>query len=59
MPVVDALRRNAWLKPFYDGLIARGKLPKLALVVSMRKLLRAACSVTKNGKPFTIKPIEA
>ncbi len=25
MPVVGAVRRNTWLKPFYDGLIARGK----------------------------------
>ena len=59
MPVVGAVRRNAWLKPFYDGLIARGKPPKLALVAAMRKLLHAAYSVTKNRKPFTIKPVEA
>ena len=59
MPVVGAVRRNAWLKPFYDGLIARGKPPKLALVAAMRKLLHAAYSVTKNRKPFTIEPAEA
>ena len=59
MPVVGAVRRNAWLKPFYDGLIARGKPPKLALVAAMRKLLHAAYSVTKNRKPFTIKLAEA
>ena len=64
MPVVGAVRRNAWLKPFYDGLVARGKPPKLALVAAMRKLLHAAYSVTKNRKPknrkpFTIKPVEA
>ena len=59
MPVVGAVRRNAWLKPFYDGLIARGQPPKLALVAAMRKLLHAACSVTENRKPFTIKPLEA
>ncbi len=58
MPVVGAVRRNAWLKPFYDGLIARGKPPKLALVAAMRKLLHAAYSVTKNRKPFTIKLAE-
>ncbi len=59
MPVVGAVRRNAWLKPFYDGLIARGKPPKLALVAAMRKLLHAAYSVTKNRRPFTIKLAEA
>ena len=58
MPVVGAVRRNAWLKPFYDGLIARGKPPKLALVAAMRKLLHAAHSVTKNRTPFTIKLAE-
>jgi len=58
MPVVGAVRRNAWLKPFYDGLIARGKPPKLALIAAMRKLLHAAYSVTKNRKPFTIKLAE-
>jgi len=59
MPVVGAVRRNAWLKSFYDGLIARGKPPKLALVAAMRKLLHAAYSVTKNRKPFTINLAEA
>ena len=59
MPVVGAVRRNAWLKPFFDGLIARGKPPKLALVAAMRKLLQAAYSVTKNRKPFTINLAEA
>ncbi len=58
MPVVGAVRRNTWLKPFYDGLIARGKPPKLALVAAMRKLLHAAYSVAKNRKPFTIKLAE-
>jgi transposase len=58
MPVVGAVRRNAGLKAFYDGLIARGKPPKLALVAATRKLLHAAYSVTKNRKPFTIKLAE-
>ena len=41
-------------RPFYEGLIARGKLPKVALVAAMRKLLHAAYSVAKNRKPFEI-----
>ena len=58
MPVVGVVRRNAWLKQFYDGLIARGKPTKLALVAAMRKLLHAAYSGAKNRKPFTIKLAE-
>jgi len=53
MPVLTAVRRNAWLKAFYDRLIARGKLPKVALVAAMRKLLAAIYSVAKNRRPFT------
>jgi transposase len=52
MPVLTAVRRNAWLKRFHDGLIARGKLPKVALIAAMRKLLRAVYTVAKNRQPF-------
>ena len=52
MPVLVAVRRNAWLKRFYDGLIARGKLPKVALIAAMRKLLGAIYSVAKHRQPF-------
>jgi transposase len=52
MPVLTAVRRNAWLKVFYDRLIARGKLPKVALVAAMHKLLAAIYSVAKNRKAF-------
>jgi transposase len=52
MPVLTAVRKNAWLKAFYDRLIANGKLPKVALTAAMRKLLAAVYSVAKNRKPF-------
>jgi transposase len=52
MPVLGAVRRNPWLKAFYERLIAAGKPPKLALVAAMRKLLHAVYSVAKNRKPF-------
>ena len=52
MPVLTAVRRNAWLKVFYDRLIARGKLPKVALVAAMHKLLAAIYSVAKHRRPF-------
>ena len=52
MPTLSAVRRNPWLKAYYDGLVARGKLPKVALVASMRKLLHAVYFVAKNRQPF-------
>jgi transposase len=52
MPTLTAVRRNAWLKAFYDRLIAAGKLPKVALVAAMNKLLHPVYSVAKNRKPF-------
>jgi transposase len=36
---VAAVRCNPVLKPFYQGLRARGKPPKVALVAAMRRLL--------------------
>jgi transposase len=58
MPVLGAVRRNPWLKAFYDRLIAAGKPPKLALIAAMRKRLHAVYSVAKNRKPFVpiLKP---
>ncbi len=39
MAALTASRRNPAIKDFYDRLIAAGKLPKVALVACMRKLL--------------------
>lgn len=52
MPTLTAVRKNPWLKAFYERLRARGKLPKVALIASMRKLLAAVLSVAKNRRPF-------
>jgi len=52
MPTLVAVRNNPWLRAYYEGLRARGKLPKVALVASMRKLLVAVHYVAKNRKPF-------
>lgn len=59
MPVLGAVRRNAWLRAFYERLRAAGKPPKLALIAAMRKLLHAVYSVAKNRKPFVIAPKQA
>jgi len=52
MPVLSAVRRNPWLRAFYQRLRAAGKLPKVALVAALRKLSQAIYSVAKNRRPF-------
>ena len=52
MPTLTAVKRNPWLKAFYDRLVLAGKPKKLALIAAMRKLLHAIYSVAKNKKPF-------
>jgi len=52
MPTLSAVRCNPWLRAHYQRLIARGKLPKVALLACMRKLLLVIYSVAKHGQPF-------
>ncbi len=52
MPTLTAVRCNPWLRAYYQRLLAAGKLPKVALVAAMRKLLCAVYSVAKNRRPF-------
>ncbi len=52
MPTLTAVRRNPWLRAYYQRLRAAGKLPKVALVAAMRKLLCAVYSVAKHRQPF-------
>ena len=52
MPTLTAVRRNPWLRAYYQRLLARGKLPKVALVACMHKLLFAVYSVAKHRRPF-------
>lgn len=55
MPTLTAVRRNPWLRAYYERLRARGKLPKVALVACMHKLLFAVYSVAKHRRPFMPK----
>jgi len=55
MPTLRAVTKNAWLKAFYDRLVAAGKPKKLAMIAAMRKLLSAMVSVARSGKPFVPK----
>jgi transposase len=59
MPVLSAVRRNPWLRAFYERLRAAGKPPKLALVAAMRKLLHAVYSVAKSRAPFVVMAEQA
>lgn len=52
MPVLSAVRCTPWLRTYYEALIARGKLPKVALIAAMRKLLHAVYSVATHRRPF-------
>lgn len=55
MTTLGAVRRNPWLREFYERLRARGKLPKVALLAAMRKLLMAVYSVAKHRQPFVLR----
>lgn len=52
MPTLAAVRSNPWLRAHYERLRARGKLPKVALVACMHKLLFAIYSVAKHRRAF-------
>jgi transposase len=56
MPTLTAARRNPLVKPFYDQLVARGKLPKVALIACMRKLLTLVWAVSRRRSAFTPVP---
>lgn len=56
MPTLVAVRHNPWLRAYYEHLRSRGKLPKVALVAAMRKLLVAVYWVAVHRQPFTPQP---
>jgi transposase len=49
MAALVASRHNPAIKAFYDRLIAVGKLPKVALVACMRKLLTILNTMVRNN----------
>jgi len=52
MATLTAARHNPAIKSFYDRLLAAGKLPKVALVACMRKLLTTLNAMVKTNKPW-------
>lgn len=52
MATLTATRYNPAIKTFYERLKAAGKLPKVALVACMRKLLTTLNAMVRTGKPW-------
>ena len=54
MAALSAKKHNVFIKTFYDGLVARGKVKKIALIASMRKLLILCNRLVQDGREFTV-----
>lgn len=55
MATLTATTWNPTIKKFYDGLLTRGKLKKVALTACMRKLLTILNAMIKQNKPWDAK----
>jgi transposase len=53
MATLSATQHEPVIKAFYQQLIARGKLPKVALVACMHKLLTIMNAIVRSGKPWS------
>ena len=51
-PTMNAIQNNIHIKPFYDRLIIKHKLPKIALIAAMKKLLLIAHAVYNNKTKY-------
>jgi transposase len=52
MPALVALRREPYLRGFYQNLLARGKARLQAVVAVMRKLLHALFAMFRTNQPY-------
>lgn len=52
MCAVAGVGKNKYLKGYYKGLIARGKLPKIALTAVMRKIIITLNAMLRDGKDW-------
>jgi transposase len=52
MSVLTGIRYNPLIKKQYDGLVARGKVKKVALIACMRKLLTILNAMMRDQQPF-------
>jgi transposase len=53
MAATTAVRYNPVIKPFYEGLMARGKPHKVALIACMRKMLTILNAMAKSGTTWS------
>lgn len=58
MATLTAIRFNPSIKTFYQRLRAAGKLPKVALVAAMRKLLTILNPMALHNRPWSSSPSE-
>lgn len=52
MAVLSGIRHNPVIKTFYERLIAKGKLPKVAITACMRKLLTILNAIVRDGSTW-------
>ena len=52
MAALSGIRYNPVLKAFYDRLMAKGKLPKVAITACMRKLLTILNAIVRDGSAW-------
>jgi hypothetical protein len=52
MLALVALRRDPYLRGFYQNLLARGKAQLQAVVAVMRKLLHALFAMFRSNQPY-------
>ncbi len=57
MSALVSMRHNAYFKPMYERLIARGKKPKVALVALMRKMVITMNAMVRDGALWQISEI--
>ncbi len=59
MATLTATRYNPAIHAFYTRLIAAGKLPKVALIASMRKLVTILNAMVRSGRSFDLNHVHA
>ncbi len=53
MATIAAIRFNPVIKQFYEHLLSRGKLPKVAITACMRKFLTILNAMVRDMRPFS------
>lgn len=57
MAALSALKHNPVIRSFYERLLAKGKLQKVALTACMRKLLVILNAMIRDMEPWQPRPI--